>query len=173
MELTTNRLTIRSFSNEDADEYADIVRDPEVMRYLGGVLGARAAREYVTDCIQRDQSSGISRYAVLRNADAKFLGFCGFKALTEDYGNQVPPNTAWVDFGWRYRQSVWRQGFGVEAARAVYDYGKNQLGLINIEARAHCDNLGSLRIIEKLGFVWETDYESPAGRFKRYREVEQ
>ena len=172
MELTTSRLIIRSFRVEDSNEYAGIVQDSEVMRYLGGPCDHTTATTYVADCVDLDQSTGISRYAVLRKVDAAFLGFCGFKALAEDYGKQVQPNTPWVDFGWRYRRSIWRKGFGIEAARAVFDYGKRDLGLVNVEARAHRDNLGSLRIIEKLGFVWQNDYETPVGGFRRYREPE-
>ena len=32
--IETNRLTIRPLSQEDADKFYDIVRQPEVMRYL-------------------------------------------------------------------------------------------------------------------------------------------
>jgi RimJ/RimL family protein N-acetyltransferase len=170
MQLWTSRLIIRSFKTEDSNEYADLVGDPEVMRFLGGPLDPIPARKYVAECIKRDQETGISRYAVTSKADSAFIGFCGFKALTEDYGQQVSPGTPWVDFGWRYRTSAWRQGIGMEAARAVYDYGKNQLDLTNIEVRAHCDNLGSLRIIEKLGLVWLNNYETSVGRFRRHGE---
>ena len=38
------------------------------------------------------------------------------------------------------------------------------------EARAHRDNRGSLRIIEKLGFTWLNDYQTEIGVFRRYRE---
>ena len=58
----------------------------------------------------------------------------------------------------------------MEAAGAVYDYGKTELGLTNIEARAHCDNFASLRIIEKLGFIWLNDYETSVGMFRRHGE---
>ena len=170
MQLQTSRLIIRSFQVGDSKQYADIAGDPEVMRFLGGPINSIAARAYVAECIERDQDNGISRYAVTTKKNAAFVGFCGFKALTEDYGQQVSPGTPWEDFGWRYRKSVWRQGFGMEAARAVYDYGKSELGLANIEVRAHCDNLGSLRIIEKLGFVWLNNYETAVGKFRRYGE---
>jgi len=170
MELETHRLIIRSFREDDCAAYAEIVRDPEVMRYLGDPLDASAAEAYVADCISRDECSGISRYAVLRKADSMFLGFCGFKALQEDLGKQNLPGEPWIDFGWRYRPAVWRQGIGTEAAQAVYAFGKGDLGLNNIEARAHRDNVGSLRIIEKLGFVWLNDYETTVGPYRRYRE---
>ena len=170
MQLTTDRLLIRSFRSEDVAAYAGIVADAEVMRYLGQPLDRKAANDYVEDCIERDQSSGISRYAVLLRSDQRFIGFCGFKALREDAGGQVPAGQDWVDFGWRYSRSIWRSGYGFEAAQAVYQHGKRTLGLAGIEARAHRDNLGSLRIIEKLGFRWCNDYESGIGVFRRYRE---
>ncbi|MCZ6856296.1 MAG: GNAT family N-acetyltransferase [Gammaproteobacteria bacterium] len=170
MQLLTSRLIIRSFKTEDSSEYADVVGDTEVMRFLGGPVDSIAAWKYVAECIERDQATGISRYAVTSKAGSAFIGFCGFKALTEDYGQQVSPGTPWVDFGWRYRKSAWRQGFGMEAASAVYHYGKTELGLTNVEARTHRDNLGSLHIIEKLGFVWLNDYETSVGTFRRHRE---
>lgn len=172
MQLITERLLVRSFQPEDVGAYAEIVADPEVMRYLGQPLGYEAARDYVLDCIERDQSNGISRYAVLLQSGERFIGFCGFKALCEDASGQVPVGQRWIDFGWRYSRSVWRSGYGFEAAQAVYQFGKQTLGLSGIESRAHRDNLGSLRIIEKLGFRWCNDYESGFGVFRRYREPE-
>ncbi len=169
MQLETDRLLIRSFSERDIPAYAALVADAEVMRYLGPPLDGQAAQAYVLDCVTRDRDSGVSRYAVLGRADQDFYGFCGFKALTEDYGGQVPEGQAWLDFGWRYQRKVWRQGIGFEAAQAVYAFGKNTLGLGLIEARAHRDNLGSLRIIEKLGFSWLNDYQTDIGEFRRYR----
>ena len=158
MQLTTDRLTIRSFTMEDAEDYAAIVADPEVMRYLGAPQDSAAATAYVADCVERDQATGISRYAVLQRHDDAFIGFCGFKALTEDLGGQVPQGTSWVDLGWRYRQSYWRQGYGYEAAEAVYAYGKNHLRLENIEIRTHQEKLrlppnyreAGLRLAERL-----------------------
>jgi len=168
--LTTDRLTIRSFRPNDAQAFIRIAADPEVMRFLGGPIDAQAARAYVLDCVARDRATGTSRYAVERSADGALLGFCGFKHLEEDAGAQVPPGTPWTDFGWRYRQSAWNQGYGTEAALAVYAWGTRHLDLATIEARAHEDNVGSWRIIEKLGFVRLGNYETTVGPYRRYRE---
>lgn len=171
MQITTPRLTIRAFSSADIPAYAGVVADPEVMRYLGGApRSAAQARAYVIDCIERHRASGISRYAVARRADDLFLGYCGFKALTDDTSGNVPPGTPWVDFGWQYRRSAWRQGFGTEAAHAVYRYRVDVLRLSNMEIRTHQRNLAALKIIAGLGFVWLNDYDSPAGRFRRFGE---
>ena len=168
MELVTPSLIIRTFTTADIEAYTRVGTDPAVMRYLGGPRSAADTRAYVADCIVRDRETGISRYAVERRSDAAFLGYCGFKALTGDTSGNVAPGTAWVDFGWQYRPSAWGQGFGTEAAQAVYRYGVEVLRLENIEIRTHEQNVASLRIIARLGFVWLNDYDSPAGRFRRF-----
>jgi RimJ/RimL family protein N-acetyltransferase len=164
MEIETERLVIRSLTLEDLADYAMLVADPEVMRYLGEVQGGEAARRYVMDCVERDQSTGISRYAVTDREGGEFMGFCGFKEIILDSGPD------WLDFGWRYQKRFWRQGIGIEAARAVHRFGTDELNLSGIEARAHVDNTGSLRIIELLGFEWTEDYETPVGAFRRFVE---
>lgn len=164
MQIETERLVIRSLALEDVPDYARLVADPEVMRYLGEVQDEVAARDYVVDCIKRDRATGISRYAVTDRKSGGFLGFCGFKEIA------LASDPDWLDFGWRYRQRYWRQGIGIESARAVYRFGKDELSLSGIEARAHVDNAGSLRIIELLGFRWIEDYETPVGVFRRFVE---
>ena len=164
MKLSTDRLHIRSFLPIDLKAYAAIVADPDVMRFLGGPQSADVARRYVDDCISRDATDGVSRYAVTLLSSGEFIGFCGFKILEFDDGG------GWVDFGWRYAKAMWRRGIGLEAAQAVYRYGKQELGLEGIEARAHEANVASLRIIEHLGFRWLEDYASDHGHYRRFAE---
>ena len=163
MELETDRSIIRSLTMADAGDYAAVVGDPEVMRYLGGRPHDRPEAEaYVVDCIRRDVDSGVSRYAVTLKDSGQFMGFCGFKIIAAD------DQPSWIDFGWRYGRRFWRQGYGMEAARAVYGFGRSILDLGVIEARAHVDNAGSLRIIENLGFRWIEDVDTDHGRFRRF-----
>ena len=87
--IETERLLIRPFTLADVDAYAGIVADAEVMRYLGGPLSADDAHAYVVDCIERQRSSGISRYAVCERSSSALIGFCGFKDLTDVHGEVV------------------------------------------------------------------------------------
>ena len=164
MRLETDRLLIRSCDMGDVPDYADVIADPEVMRYLGGPQGPQDARAYVADCVARDRTNGISRYAVVHRSTGTFIGFCGFKALVRDDG------TNWVDFGWRYKPAFWRQGLGTEAARAVLEFGKSDLKLSGIEVQTHEHNAGTLRIIELLGFQWAAEFETDIGIFHRFVE---
>jgi ribosomal-protein-alanine N-acetyltransferase len=55
------------------------------------------------------------------------------------------------------------QGIMKEAVRVVIDYVFQSLGFKKILAVTHCENLGSTRLLEKLGFIQsgEPDKESP------------
>ncbi len=139
MKLSTTRLAIRSFENEDVASYSKIVSEPEVVRFLGNGKphSYEQAKDYVLDCIARDRSTGVSRYAV--ELSEQLIGFCGYKSMN-----------GYTDFGWRYSRLHWGNGYGTEAAVAVLDFGINELALDDICVAVHADNVGSVRIAEKL-----------------------
>jgi len=141
--VETDRLIIRSFSESDIPAYATIVADPRVTKYLadGSPHSPAEAEAYILDCIDRDQATGISRYAVLLKHDESLIGFCGFKKLPD-----------YTDFGWRYAQQAWGQGYATEAALRVLAYGLEDLKLINLAAGSFTENVASVKIIQKLGF---------------------
>jgi RimJ/RimL family protein N-acetyltransferase len=161
MHIETERLKIRSFVEDDIRDYAVIVADARVTRYLadGAPHRYEEARSYILDCIARDAATGISRYAVLRKAAGDLIGFCGFRRLD-----------AYVDFGWRYAHRAWGHGYGTEAALAVLGYGIDRLALRDIAAGTFVENVASLRIIRKLGFehqVADEYYGKPTIRYHR------
>jgi ribosomal-protein-alanine N-acetyltransferase len=142
MRIETPRLVIRSFSAAEVADYARIVADPRVTKYLGdgSPHSFEEAQAYLLDAIDRERATGVARYAVVRKREGDLIGFCGFRAV-EGY----------VDFGWRYAHHAWGQGLGTEAALAVMEYGLQCLHLKTIAAGTFIDNVGSLRIIQKLG----------------------
>ncbi len=141
MRIETQRLVVRSFEQGDIPAYAEIVADPRVTRFLGDgrPYSYGEATAYIEDCMALDSDTGISRYAVL--LDDELIGFCGFKEATDH-----------IDLGWRYAQRHWGNGYATEAARAVLEYGIQTLQLTRIMAISYGENVGSVRVIEKLGF---------------------
>jgi ribosomal-protein-alanine N-acetyltransferase len=53
------------------------------------------------------------------------------------------------------RRDYWGNGFGTEAAQAIVDFGFDVLGLHRIWATASPENLGSIRVLEKIGMIQE------------------
>jgi RimJ/RimL family protein N-acetyltransferase len=159
MRIETDRLLIRSFERADVPAYAEIVADPRVTRWIGDgePLSFAQAEANVEDLIALDRTTGISRYAV--ELDGELIGFCGFRDLGDH-----------IDFGWRYAHRHWGRGYATEAARAVLAHGIDELKLTRIVAVAYEANVGSVRVIEKLGFEHVETLDDPRGPIVKYVE---
>jgi RimJ/RimL family protein N-acetyltransferase len=161
MIIETNRLTIRSFLESDIPEYATVVADPKVTKFLGDGLphSYEQATAYVYDCIRSEAKEGIARYAVILRETGELIGFCGFKKVND-----------YIDFGWRYARRAWGHGYATEAAAAVLDHGIHTLKLSGIVAKSAVENVGSVRVIEKIGMQFEAFGEVSGRKTVRYRQ---
>lgn len=54
-------------------------------------------------------------------------------------------------------------GYGTEAALASLDYGGRELGFTKVLAITSLDNTASVRLLEKLGFEYDSLIDSPSG----------
>ena len=61
-----------------------------------------------------------------------------------------------VDLGFAFLPRFWRNGYAFESASAVMCYGRKVLGLRRIVAILSPDNHRSSRLLEKLGFCFES-----------------
>ncbi len=148
--IETQRLLIRPLEITDAPAMLYLNSDPEVVRYTGDgafadLAGAEAIIRYVQD---QYTQHGIGRWAVVFRQTGEFVGWSGLK---------YHPDAQEVDLGYRFCQKYWRQGIGQEAARACFEYGSTTLGLQRMVGRAVAENVGSVRILERLGFVYQHD----------------
>lgn len=50
-------------------------------------------------------------------------------------------------------KKLWRRGLAAEAVGLLTDYGLEKLGLVKITAGAYRNNVGSILVFEKLGYV--------------------
>jgi RimJ/RimL family protein N-acetyltransferase len=92
---------------------------------------------------------GFGRWAVIEKGSDKFLGWCGLK---------YTPELDEYDIGFRLFKEFWNKGIGSEAAKACIDFGFSKFGLKRIVGRAMSENIGSIRVLEKIGLVYFDDY---------------
>ena len=62
-----------------------------------------------------------------------------------------------IDFGYRLSKDMWACGLGFEAASAVLNYGVGCIGLKHCVAGVMPGNLASIKILDRLGFVYQKD----------------
>jgi RimJ/RimL family protein N-acetyltransferase len=168
--LETARLSIRPFRLEDLEA---------VHRLLGVEIDAVVLHTEKTDSIQAraewlqwtvlnyaqlailNQPPYGDRAVILRHTD-ELIGSCGFVPCLNSFEQipgfgQIQDTSRQVctsaEFGLFYAiaPSQRRQGYAVEAARALLSYAFQQLQLRRVIATTDYDNIGSIGVMKKLG----------------------
>jgi RimJ/RimL family protein N-acetyltransferase len=142
--LTTPRLRLRPWREDDRAAFAALAADPEVMRDLGGPLDRAGSDAKLDRYRAAFDRHGFCRWAVETLAD-EFLGYAGLMPLGPDH-----PLGPGVEIGWRLMRHAWGQGYATEAAAAALADGFDRLGLAEILAYTAPDNLRSKAVMGRL-----------------------
>ena len=151
--LLTERLELRPYRLDDVDDPRGLYGDEESMRLIGGVLDVDKTRATIERYIGFQERDGYSPLAVIERATGELVGEAGLKPL-EDVGPEV-------EIGYAFGAPWWGRGYATEAGRAILDEAFGALGLERVVAVTSDENVGSQRVIAKLGFT-------PAGRREAY-----
>lgn len=148
--VTTERFWLREVLPSDEAGFWELDADPEVHRYLGNkpVTDRAQIREVIGFIRQQYVQHGIGRWAVVDKQSGEFVGWSGLKFVTDPHNG----HQNFYDLGYRIQRKHWRQGIGKETATAALAYGFERLKLEEIFAAAACDNVGSNKILQSLGF---------------------
>jgi RimJ/RimL family protein N-acetyltransferase len=156
--IETDRLILRRWRSEDLEPFAAMSADPEVMRWLGGVMTRDEALSYMRRSELSFDETGMGRFVIQAKADGAFLGSCGLMP-----GRRGLPLGAFIDIGWRLTRAAWGQGYASEAARAVAHDGFERLGFPEITAITMAINARSRAVMTRAGFVHDParDFDWP------------
>lgn len=155
--IETERLVLRSWREEDVDQFLQVNSDPEVMATLGPVLD----RDQVSALIVRMQgieaAHGYCFWAMVRRQDDRVIGWCGVIRGT------VQPIMDQPEIGWRMARDCWGQGYATEAARATLDWLFANQSDEAAWAITTVENRGSRAVMERLGmsYVVGGDFDHP------------
>ena len=157
--VTTARLLLRGWREDDREAFADMNADPRVVEHLVGPV-SRADSDAMVDRVEacwRDRGYGL--WAVERHEDGCFLGYVGLWPATFD-----APFTPAVEVGWRLAAEHWGHGFATEGGLAALAYGFEAVGLHEIVSFTAAGNVRSWRVMQRLGMRRDQagDFEHPA-----------
>jgi RimJ/RimL family protein N-acetyltransferase len=116
--------------------------DPEVMRYIGGVLDRAQSWRQMALHAGHWALRGYGNWAVERKSDGVLLGRCGL---------WNPEGWPGVEIGWKFARHAWGQGYATEAARAAVAWAWTVLNAPRLISVIHPDNASSMRVAERLG----------------------
>jgi RimJ/RimL family protein N-acetyltransferase len=146
--IETERLLLRGFNLDDAEDLFVLNSDSEVIKYTGDLAfrDVNDAKQFIKTYSTYNKN-GYGRWAVVLKPELEFIGWCGIK-LNEE--NQI-------DLGFRFFRSKWGKGYATESSKAVLKYAFETLQLNEIVGRVIPENIGSVKVLEKIGmYAWKT-----------------
>ena len=158
----TPRLILRYFCENDWEDLAAILGNPEVMKYsLAGVLTKDRTRNFLKKMLDH-QREGYSYYAVIHRKNKQLIGYCGLLLCSIARQEEV-------EIGYRLDPNYWGRGLATEAAIAVRDYAFENLALNRLISLIQPENMASIKVAEKIGMEYEKDYIFMGMSVKIYR----
>lgn len=144
--LSTSRLILRGFVEEDLDEWAAIVADPEVQRYTGGPLTRMDAWLRMAWYHGHWTMRGYGIWAVVSRDSGRLLGRAGL---------WYPAGWPELEVGWTLGRFAWGHGYATEAGRTAVEWGRAELGLRRIASVINPANERSIAVAERLGMTFD------------------
>jgi RimJ/RimL family protein N-acetyltransferase len=157
--VTTDRLTLRGWRDDDEPRVLALSTDPEVMRHFPRHATAAEAYELVSRHRALLVAGRPGLFAVETREEQTFLGFVGLAEPRFEASF-----TPCVEIGWRLVRSAWGHGYATEAARAVLRHGFETLRLPEILSFTATVNLPSIAVMRRLGMHTDPgeDFDHPA-----------
>lgn len=148
MQLETQRLLIREFTDEDYGPVHSYASDPAVTKYmLWGPNTGEQTKDYLRMVQEWEgQEPRTSfEFAVVLQGSGKLIGGCGIYVSEPRQG----------EIGYCLNPLYWKQGYASEAGQALLRFGFGELGLHRIFATCRPGNAGSAKVMQKLGMTYE------------------
>ena len=156
----TDRLILRTIEESDAAVQMRVLNTPSVMARLGGVKELHEIEAKHAKSMALYAREGFSFLFMIEKATGEMVGHCGIKRVD----NPLAPNVGDHEVGWLVREDRWRLGLAEEAMRAVLDWAFTRVAAPHVVALTSEANVGSWKLMEKLGMVRreDLDFSDPA-----------
>jgi len=150
VQLETNRLIMRPFEETDAEGLFLLDSNPEVMKYVGGVVSTEIeqSRQMIEFIQNQYKENGVGRLAVIEKSSNILIGWSGLKYLTKEINGMKNV----YELGYRFLPEYWGKGYATETAIAALSYAFNEIKTDIVYAMAVTENAGSNHVLRKLGF---------------------
>jgi RimJ/RimL family protein N-acetyltransferase len=134
-----------------------LLNTPAVMRHLGGVqprdvIAAKHAASRASFAVE-----GFGFMLAEERFSGEIVAHCGLRRVV----HPLYPHPGDHEIGWLVREDRWRMGYAHEAMRAVLDWGFAVHAAPQIVAITVAENVGSWRLMQKLGMERRADCDFP------------
>jgi ribosomal-protein-alanine N-acetyltransferase len=146
--LCTDRLTLRQPEACDAADVLVFRGDPEVQRYNSEPHTTTEQSVELINEIRREHAEGVGMgWAATLTESGRVIGLVGFGSWDRFHRR--------AEVGYDLARDQWGRGLATEALSSVLAFGFERMDLHRVEAATIADNHGSVRLLERFGFVRE------------------
>ena len=144
MLITTPRLTVRPIALEDLEARHAYASDLENTRYMMFLPNEDIAETeaFIRKAMAEQEKDAPAYYECVALRDGVQVG--GVCLYFLDRRDEA-------EIGWIFDKRYWGNGYALEAARAVMDWGRARWGIRRFIAQCDAENAASYRLMEKLG----------------------
>jgi ribosomal-protein-alanine N-acetyltransferase len=168
----TPRLSIRRLDATDAPFILRLLNEPSFLQNIGdrGVRSLDDARAYLT----RGPFSSYEQHGFgLFHVSLRPGGQGGPGGPSSEVGNGGDAigmcgllQRDWLDapdVGFAFFPEFWSKGYACESSTGVIEWGRRTLGITRVVGIVKPGNIGSIRVLEKLGMKFMREVTSPEG----------
>lgn len=156
VELESERLIYRKFKPEDLPIFADWRGNLENNKYrISEPISEAETQNYLDFLIDKANEADCTYfgYAVVLKENNQLIGGGFLYHLPERRNFPDSP-----EVGWELHRDYWRQGYGTEIGKTLLRLGFDIIGLRRITTFCNARNVGSYRIMEKIGMRREAHF---------------
>lgn len=157
--LSSERLILRPWREDDLDALAALCADPEVMAHFPAPLDRAGSAALLGKLMTHQAEHGFTFWCLERQVDAAVIGFTGLARVSF-----AAPFVPAVEIGWRLARPYWGQGYALEAAQRALCFAFDELELAEVVAFTVPANHRSWGVMQRLGMRRDPadDFEHPS-----------
>ena len=146
--LKTTRLTLRKIKPEDAEAMYQYASKDDVTKYVlwNSHKSIETTKQFIQMMIDQYEEGNLA-WAITLKETQEFIGTIDFVMYNK--AEKI------AEIGYALSDRHWGKGYVSEATKALLDFGCNELHLVRIQARCFADNIGSERVMQKVGMTYE------------------
>jgi len=147
--LYTKSLILKKMTLKDAEDLFEYASDPEVTKYVTWAphKSIDDSIDFLKSVLRRYENNEVSEWGIVYKENNKFIGTCGYVLW-------VPVHSL-AEIAFALSMEYWGKGLMTEAVKEVIKYGFEKMNLNRIYARCFVENIGSQKVLEKVGMKFE------------------
>lgn len=143
--METPRLILRKAELGDITDLYEYASNPLVTKYTTWEHHKTmdATKQFILYLLDRYAKKKVADWGMVHKETQKFIGTCGFTGWDIEHSK--------AGIGYAMNPTFWGKGLMTEAVKALIDFGFIKMKLNRIEATCTTENIGSRRVMEKVG----------------------